>query len=248
MATNPLLQKGLYLAIDIYIARLSSGSNLGEFGPINMAGLTLTQPDPTTITQVSSGKSTKGAALAVIQQTKPAELEVKFNSADPNMLAWALMGSVAATSQNSGSSQSLTFTARQDKWVYVGKHTLSALTVSGKTEGTDFLVALEPGLFMALSSGSISDAASVTATVSWSATTGKKIERASIAAQEFYIRGDGVNTANGNKKCKIEIYDATLAPSGGLGLISDKFIEFALKGTIAIPTGGTTDFLYEEYS
>lgn len=248
MATNPLLQKGLYLAIDMYIARLSSGSNLGEFGPINMTKVNLNQPTPDTKTQVSSLKSSKGSALASVQQTKPAILTVTFDSADPQLLAWALQGSVATTSQGSGSSQSLTFTARHDKWVYVGKHSLTAFAISGKTEGTDFLYMAEPGLCMALSGGSIADASSVTATASYPATAGKKIERASVTSQEFYIRGDGVNMANGNKKCMIIIPDATLAPEGDIPLIGSDFIEFTLKGTIAIPTGGTYDFYYEEYA
>lgn len=248
MATNPLLQKGLYLAMDVYISRLSSGSNLGEFGPINMTELVLTQPDPDTKTQVSSMKSNKGAAIAAVQQTKPAELTLTFNSADKNMLAWVLQGTVATTSQGSGSGQSLQFTARHDKWVYVGKHSLTAFAISGKTEGTDFLYVAEPGLCMALSGGSISDASTVTATASYAATSGHKVERAGVTSQEFYIRGDGVNTANSNKKCMILIPDAILAPSGDLGLISEDFINFSLKGTLAVPTGGTYDFYYEEYA
>lgn len=58
-----------------------------------------------------------------------------------------------------------------------------------------------------------------------------KVNMFSQARKEYWLRFDGLNTADGNKPCTIDLYRVTLDPLSSLALITDTFAQFQLKGS-----------------
>lgn len=49
--------------------------------------------------------------------------------------------------------------------------------------------------------------------------------------KEYWIRFDGLNTADANKPCTVDLYKVSLNPTSALSLISNEFNQFPLAGT-----------------
>lgn len=229
---------GLLLAIDPYIARLSVGANLGYFGPVNTTKIAITSPDPDIIVRPSKLRSTYGQALDSYSAPKPTEIELTFDDMAPDLLSMGLLGVPAAYTQADGTGASGSFTARHDRWVAIGKNNLSAFAITGKTEGTDFVVDLSAGLVKALSTGTIADAASTNYTASWPARSGKKIIANTTTSLQLALYGRGTNLFN-QEDVDLEVYQANVAPSGALEFISSDPVSITLKGTLIVPAGKT---------
>jgi hypothetical protein len=225
------------LASDPYIGQLNSSNvNLGFFGPLEAGTLTITHPDPDKVQILSKKPGSYGQAVASYSKPKPSEIEISFNEMPPEVLSWAMLGTVASYSQASGTDAELTFTARHDKWVYVGKHHLSAFTIAGKSATTDFNVVLEAGLVKVLSTGTIVNEASVTATASYPAKTGDKISAGTASVFNVTLKAYVTNLFD-NVKSYLEIPKMEITPSGGLNFAADEPIAGVFKGTIIKLTG-----------
>ena len=167
---------GLLMALDGNIYPLDDQLNrTGGFGPLNFTELKITRPAPDQKQRISMMRSSFGQALDSFSQPKPETISFTIDDCDPDILSMAMRGTPANYSQTAATAQTVTLTAHLDLWVAIGHNNLTAFAITGSTSGTDYKVDMEAGLFMALSGGNITEGASVTATASWSARTGKSI-------------------------------------------------------------------------
>lgn len=235
---------GLLVAIDPYIARLSSGSNVGYFGPINTTTLKISQPDPEQVVRQSYLRASYGQALDSYNRPKPAEIEFTIDDCDPDILSMAMLGTPAAYTQTVASSASETFTGRLHKWVSLSRNNLTALSIAGMTLDTDYNVDLVGGLVRMLTG---TDGAEVTATISAPARAGEKIDAGTDTVLQLAIRGVGTNLFTG-KYMEINVWQANVSPSGALDFISKDPITMTFKGTCIVPSGKAGPYQYAEHA
>ena len=240
---------GLLVAIDPYIARLSSGVNVGYFGPINATVLKLTQPDPDKIERISYLPSSYGQALDSYNRPKPVEIEFTIDDCDPDLLSMAMLGTPATYTQSARliGDAATDVVVHHDKWVSLSHNSLTALAITGKTEGTDYEVALTGGLLKALSTGTIADGSTVSYTAAAPARSGQQIDAATDTVLQVGIRGVGVNLFK-NTPIEIEVWQANISPSGALDFVSKEPISLTFKGTVIVPSGKAGPYRYKEYS
>lgn len=244
------MASGILAAIEPYIARLNtSQQNVGYFGPVNTTTLKLTQPDPDKVERISYLRSSYGQALDSYLRTKPCEIEFTIDDCDPDLLSMALLGTPAVYTQAAlliGDPAS-TFTARHDKWASLTHNNLTAFAIAGKTLGTDYEIDLIGGLCKVLSTGTIADASTVSYTAAAPARSGKKIVSGTDTVLQISLRGPGVNLFT-NKSMEIEVFQASISPSGALDFISKDPISLTFKGTCIVPAGKTGPYQYIEHS
>lgn len=235
---------GLLVAIDPYIARLSSGSNVGYFGPINTTALKLNQPDPEQVVRTSFLRASYGQALDSYNRPKPCEIEFTVDDCDPDILSMAMLGVPAAYAQTVASSATETFTGRIGKWVSLSKNSLTAFSISGAVLNTDYNVDLYAGLVRMLTG---TDGATVTATISAPARSGHKIDAGTDTVLQLAIRGAGTNLFT-SRAMEINIWQANVSPSGALDFISKDPISMTFKGVCIVPTGKAGPYQYLEHA
>lgn len=230
---------GLLISIDPYIARLSSGSNVGFFGPINTTTLKITAQEPDKIERLSYLRSSYGQALDSYSKPKPTEIEFAFDDIDPDLLSWALLGTPATYTQAAQNDTAGNFTARHDKWVSLPYNHISDLKISGKTDGVDFVYAAEPGLVKVLSTGTIADNSTVSYTVDAAARAGKSIVAGTDTVLQLQIKGICSNLFATGEIWDVDVWQANVSPNISLDFISREPISLSFKGTLIIPNGQT---------
>lgn len=244
---------GLMLAGDVYIDRLTDdGVATGYLDPVNTTKLAITQPDPDTKTRVSNMKDTLGQALDSVNFPKPAELSIAIDDQPASILAMALLGSVEAVSQGSGTVTDEAKTLVLDKWVKLDKRNINSSGFSLATaavpgtplvEGTDYQVNRAAGLVKALNSGA---AVACLIDYGYAAVEGSKVTGGTRPICKCKIFVDGKNLASG-KLCTLEIDEATLSPTGEIDLLNGEFVTTELKGTMKTLDGMTNPYRYTEY-
>lgn len=228
---------GLLVAIDPYIARLSSGANVGYFGPINTTKLNITQPDPDKIERLSFLRSSYGQALDSYSRPKPAEIEITFDEIDPDLLSWALLGTPATYTQTLQSDTTGSFTAQHDKWVALPYNSLTEFIISGKSAVTDYHIEMEAGLVKVLSTGTIAQHSTVNYTLDAAARTGKYIDAGTDTVLQLSIRGIAENLFVDGQRYDIDVWQANVSPTSGLDFVSKDPISLTFKGTLIVPAG-----------
>lgn len=224
---------GLLLAVDAYFDRFDANGNAAGFmDAINVPKLNITQPDPDKIERISYMRSTKGQALDSYLSPKPVEIEFETDECAPDILSMALLGVPAEYTQTAGTNQTLSISAIRGKWVALGVNNLTAFSITGMTEGTDYEINMEAGLFKSLT---IPDG-TVSATASYPARTGSTIVAGTNTVLQVGIRGHGINLFTG-QQIEIEIYQANISPTGGINFITSDPAVLAFKGTLITPSG-----------
>lgn len=238
---------GLLLAGDLYLDRLTSGGVAqGYLDAINCTKLALSQPDPTKITRVSNMRATLGQNLDVVQIANAPEIAIDIDDAPADILAMALLGTVLTLTASSATGTAWNTTAKLGKWVYVGRKGLSALTVTGKTLGTDYAVDLAGGLVKALAGGTIADNAAIAGTYDAAALSGSKITGLTNQTTLLKLLLIGTNLANG-KAVRLEVDQAVVSPTGEIDLLGRKYVTTSLKGELKTVSGAGEPFRYEEW-
>lgn len=235
---------GLLVAIDPYIARLSSGTNVGFFGPINTTKLALSQPDPEQVVRTSYLRSSYGQALDAYNRPKPCEIEFTIDDCDPDILSMAMLGVPATYEQTVASSANETFTARLNKWVSLTKNNLSSFSIADKVLDTDYNIDLVGGLVRMLTGD---DEDEYTAVISAPARSGQKIDAGTDTVLQLSIRGVGVNLFN-SKYMELQVWQANVSPSGSLDFISKDPISMTFKGVCIVPSGKSGPYQYAEHA
>jgi len=238
---------GTLLAVDAYISRFDAGVNVGAFGPINLQSLSITQPEPETITRISKMRSSYGQALDSVSRPQPTEVSFITDETAPDVLSMAMLGQPATYAQSAGTDVAGTFTAKHDRWVAIGKNNLTAFSIATKVEGTDYEIVMDAGLVKVLSTGSIADDSTVNYEASYPAREGQDIVFGTDSVLQVAITGIGVNQATG-QRMDFEVYQANISPSGGLELISDEFLTLEFSGNLVTPAGKTGPFMIRRHT
>lgn len=232
---------GTLLAVDAYISRFNEGVEVGAFGPINLQSLTLEQPEPERIERISRMRSSYGQALDSYSRPQPAEVQFITDETAADILAMALLGQPAGYTQDAATAAELTFNARLDRWVAIGKHNLTAFSLPDLTEGTHYEVVMDAGLVKIFSGGATTDGQELTATYSATERVGERIVFGTDSVLQLRIHGVGVNQATG-QRMDFDIWQANISPSGAIELVSDEFMTLGFTGGMVTPDGKSGPF------
>lgn len=83
---------------------------------------------------------------------------------------------------------------------------------------------------------------------SYTPATDTKVVPFFVAGQQQYaVRFEGVNTADGNKKCLVELYKVEPDPTQELPLITEEFGEFVIEGNCLIDSSKANDPLFGQF-
>ena len=231
---------GLLLAIDPYIARLDDSGDIigGYFGPINTTELTITQPDPETITRTSRLVDSFGQALDSFARPQPAEVSLTFDEILADTLAWAFLGTSAGYSQTAQTAETVEVTAALDKWVHVGYNNITNVSaeITGPTTltlGTDYELAARPGLIKILSTNeaSVDEGTEINVTLDAPARTGYTTTAGTDSILRVALRGAGKDLFSG-ADVEVIVPQMNLSPTGGINLISEEPFAVTLSGNI----------------
>ena len=248
---------GLLLAGDVYIDRLNDdGTSTGFLDPVNTTKLEITQPDPEKKERISNMKDTLGQALDVVSFPKPTEISIAIDDQPAEILAMALLGDIVDISEGAGSVTDEAVTLIPGRWVKLAKRNLDAESVSvvtaaapetPLTETTDYEVNYAAGMIKAVAGGAISAATACLVDYDHSAVSGTRITGATNPSIKCRLLVLGKNLANG-KDVRVEVDEATLAPTGAIDLLNGEFVTTELKGTMKVLEGKTDPYRYEELS
>ena len=156
-------------------------------------------------------------------------------------MALALGGEDAAYTQAELTAQEITLTLPHGKWVETGYHNISAVTITDKVEGVDFLVKPQAGMIMALATGSIADGAETTMTLNAAAIAGYDIAGGKLADVIVAFKLDGLNKRTGESVIT-DVFRVSISASDAFNLITSDFNTLKLSGKAETPAGYTNPF------
>jgi len=200
--------------------------------------------------QTGKGRDNYGQVIAAATLPGKTAIKLILNQLDADNLAVAFLGTATDGGQVSGSISAgspVSITAHLDKWVEVGKESLSAVVVKDATNvttytlGTDYELNTRLGLVKALSTGAIAEGATLHVSGSYAQVDWTEISGADSPIIRARLVLDGKNFVNG-RNCKVVVKEARLKPSTAVDFLSDDFLPLELEGVCEIPTGDTTPF------
>lgn len=114
-------------------------------------------------------------------------------------------------------------------------------------KGTDYEIDLKAGMIDILSGGAIADASDVKA--NYTAGNSEKITAFTSDNREYWLRFNGLNTAEGNKPVVIDCYKTRFKPQDQLALISNDLSSIDIEGNILYdplqPSDKTEGFFFK---
>lgn len=241
-----MADRGLFTNMTFRADRWAAGVKQGYMDAFNVTELTITKPDPDVKQRISRMDESYGQALGAISIPKPEELTFTTDSLPPQYLSMALLGVPAAITQAVANDAPGTFVAKLDTWIPLSHVELTEFAITGKTEGTDYLVSLAGGLVKPLSTGTIAADSTVDYTLSAPARAGTEIVAGTQSLIQLSLFGTGINADTG-KRCGLEIYKTNVSPSGGMSFISDDYISVQFKGTLIKPENKAGAWKYWEF-
>lgn len=215
--------------------------------PINATEVSFNQPAADKKSRIWRGKNNSGTNIETISSPKAETVKIVFDEASGQQLAHALRALFATFTQSAASAQAFTVNdVVLDEWHKLGVWPVSTVAISGKVEGTDFIVEPDCGLIRFPSSGSIVSGADVTGTLSRVAISGQKFRGGIVSEMTITLIGDGVNRATG-KKGRLELDKALVAVDGDRNLLSDEFMQTTLSGEIGVIDVTVEPYRFYEY-
>ena len=207
----------------------------------NTTTMTLAQ-EITTVEHFNSQSGTrKKDAEVVIEQ----ELTISFNLDEPtseNLALFFMATTPTSATVASGSVTDEDVTARHDKWVKLANRNITSGTFvvnddgggGSYTEGTDYKVHYAGGFFMALSAGTISDAAALDIDYDHAGVTTQRIDAATLTTieGEMYFIGDPASGRIIDVRAKVSI-----KPEGEMSLISQEWAEIGFEAECLLDPG-----------
>lgn len=198
--------------------------------------------------QTGRGRDNYGQVIAAATLPGKTTIKLTLNQLDAENLAIAFLGSAADGGQTAGSISAAApaeLTAHLDKWVEIGKESVSSVVVKDATdvttytENTDYVVNTRLGLIKALSTGSIGEGDTINVSCSYAQVDWTLITGADSPIIRTKLVLDGKNYVNG-RNCKVVVKEARLKPSTAVDFLSEDFLPLELEGVCEIPTGDTT--------
>lgn len=119
---------------------------------------------------------------------------------------------------------------------------LTAATLTGMVLNTDYEINLDAGTVKWLTDQS----ANTGIVTSLTYAAHKRVDALTVAAEELYMRFEGLNTADGNKPVIVEVFKFSTDPLKELALISDGVQQFVLEGNVLadpLQTSGSKFFV-----
>lgn len=235
---------------DLYIERIVNGVSQGLQGPFE-AGKFEIKPAIDRKELVSKGRNTRGQVIESVSIQKPSTFSVELREVNKDSMSIALLGTNIATSQQAAAAADYTVVAALDKWVEIGKQSLTGtITVkpaAGATpyvEGKDYVLNKTLGWIKALSTGTIADTDSLKVNAAAAAISGFKISGGTQPDIRARMVLDGVNLAD-SQPCIVTIHEAIVAADAAFDFLADDFAKVSLPGTLKTPTGKSEPFTVE---
>ncbi len=234
----------------LYFDRLnSSGAHTGERFLGNCTRLESTTTDD--LREKYSSATHDSPLMKSVNVRRTQELAITLDEFDPENLALALMGETGyhATQAATPITNEVITAVQPDRWYKLAKRgtialPISAVTVTGPsgsptyTITTDYLVDLVSGRIYIVPGGTITAGSNIEVDYtppSFAATTLPKVVAGTANTIEGFLRFIGDPAAGPVYEC--EIWHVSINPDGAVGLISDEFAEFPLKGKILDDSG-----------
>lgn len=189
----------------------------------------------TTTQQVKHQESYTGQGLTdlVIETTKEAQLMLTLEDFDRDNLAFALFGTPTTVAGATVSNEAVI--AQPGRHVPLANINLTSFTSlsSGATtyvQGTDYTVNLKSGMVSFPTGSAIAAGASVQA--SYVCGSHEKISAFTKTNKEYWLRFDGLNTAEGDSPVVIDCYRVRFMPQKEWNLIGNELSTMELDGDI----------------
>lgn len=185
----------------------------------------------TTVQQVKHNESYSGQSLTdlVIETTKEVTLGIQLESFDEENLMLALFGSPTAIAGATISAESLKAPG-PGRSVPLANINLTSFTSlsSGGTQGTDYTVNLKTGMISFSAASAI--AAGTALTANYVCAAAEKISAFTRTNQEYWLRFDGLNTAEGDNPVVIDCFRVRFTPAKEWSLIGNELSSLELDG------------------
>ncbi len=240
--------RGFLGAGDLYIARYVGGVAQAWQGPYECTKFEI-KPNVELKEMTSKGRSTYGQVIESVAIPQPADLTVDLPEVNKESRAIALLGTVAAVSQASGSltDEVVTVTAL-DTWIPLSKASFTTITAKTSadvalTEGEDFITDKQLGWIKVLSSNNNGVAAAATIKVSgaYQATSGDEIKGMTNAQLRAKFKLVGKNFAD-DLPYSVTVHEAVIAADSAFDFLQDDFASVSLPGRMKTPAGFTEPF------
>lgn len=176
--------------------------------------------------------------IARVPIKRTAELGITLNEFNKQNLALALAGNEANYTQAATpvTGETLTTSSLKGNWYKAAKRKLTAVAVKvsavTKTLDVDYTLDAETGRIRILASGTIADASTVL--IDYTPTAITVLDQVNPVAASGtllgFVRFVGDPVTGPIVEC--ELWRVSISPDGTLGLISDDFAEFRVKGTV----------------
>lgn len=233
---------------DVYIARYVSGAFEDYKGPFECDQFEI-KPNVDLKEKVSKGRSTYGQVIESVTIPQPADLTVALSEVNKEAFAIAMLGTVAALAQSSGSLSNEAVVVKLGAWRPLTKAALTESSINvtntaGTTtyvNGVDYIVNPQLGWIKALVGGGISDGQTVHVDVNYTAITGSEIKGMTDPTLRARFKFDGKNFADGLPVI-VTVHEAVVAADSAFDFLSDDFASIVLPGRMKTPSGFTEPF------
>lgn len=233
---------------DLYIQRIVGGVAQAMQGPYECKKFEI-KPNVELKEATSKGRSTYGQVIESVAIPQPADLTIEMGEVNKESMALALLGTVAALSQTSGTLTDQAVVTDHDAWVSVTKAALNATGITventaGTTtyvEGVDYLLNRQLGLIKVLSTGAIADGATVNISGGYAAITGSEIRGMTQPQLRARFVLDGKNFVD-DLPVIATVHEAVIAADAAFDFLADDFNVVTLPGRMKTPSGFNEPF------
>lgn len=229
---------GLIAASDAKIRRVGE-TGYRDVGNTILLDFTL---ESETKTRKSMQNSSYGAALETVVFPQPSKLKIGIDdvagAVGKHNLALALLGNLEDFTTSESAIAAEDVVVAHDLWVPLAQKPVKAGSVSIAThsEGTDYLIDYQLGMIKALSSGSITDASTVTINYTQAANAGYTITPNQHPSIKVELQANCINLAT-NKHFHLHIFRVPFAAASVLALMSEDFMTIESEAEMEIPEG-----------
>ncbi|MGW8177525.1 MAG: phage tail tube protein [bacterium] len=178
-----------------------------------------------------SQSGTRAVDLEIIQEIS-ANVSMTLESLNEDNLALALYGTGSTVAASSVADENIT--GYHDKWTALSKVDVSSVAVAGSggtpsyVENTDYVVDTAAGAIKVLSTGSISDGATLEVDFDYAAQE-EVLGLMSGSAPIRWARFHGLNTADNDNPVVIDIFKLSVQPLQEIALINDEIAQMTIE-------------------
>lgn len=197
----------------------------------------------------SRQRSTYGQLLDSVAVKQPASLKIAMDDLNFDNLALAFMGSQSVISIGSGTVTDEVNTARKGKIIETVKDNIASVVVKNGAgsvtyiAGTDYEVTnARLGMVKILSTGSITDGATIKISYTYGTSTSNMIEGGTSPTVITSLKLDGINFAN-QSSVIVDVWEAVVTPTSPVDFLAADFAGLELDGLMNTPTGKNSPYV-----